>query len=149
MNLFGHRPTWIALALAGLCAATDVNAEQSATSRIDEALKNITASVRLAKVVGCATVWDGNKYVQCRRLHDCALTLRGRRLSMKHSFKSVLNGERLARLAALGWVLDTSFGNHVRMFPADTTTAHAAECILQTLTEVYGADLTNLETATT
>jgi len=69
--------------------------------------------------------------------------------AMQPSLKSVLTGERLVRLAALGWVLDPSFGNYVQVFPADAPSARAAERILQMLSDVYGADTANLEIETT
>jgi hypothetical protein len=42
---------------------------QTGGSRIDEALQNITALVRPGRI-GYATSWDGNKYIQCRRLPE-------------------------------------------------------------------------------
>jgi hypothetical protein len=40
---------------------------QTATTRMDEALQNISTLTRTGRV-GYATFWDGNKYIQCRRL---------------------------------------------------------------------------------
>lgn len=62
--------------------------------------------------------------------------------------ESVLDGARLNRLAALGWVLDPSFGNYVRTFPADMPTVQISERIVQTLTEAYAANPNHLEIAT-
>lgn len=47
--------------------AAPTYAEEAAVDRLDAALQNITSIVR-AKKVGYATIWDGNKYVQCHRL---------------------------------------------------------------------------------
>jgi hypothetical protein len=43
--------------------------------------------------------------------------------------KSVLDGARLNRLAAPGCVLDPSFGNYMRTFPADIPNAQLADRI--------------------
>ncbi len=146
MNILDYRRVSAALVAIGLCA-TALNAAQTATSHIDEALRNITALVRPGQV-GYATVWDGNKYIQCRRMPDRSLRCEAAGTSMQPSLRSVLSGERLGRLAALGWVLDPSFGNYVYVFSADTTTTRAADQIWQTLTEVYGANIANLEVET-
>jgi hypothetical protein len=68
---------------------------------------------------------------------------------MQSSLRSVLTGDRLSRIATLGWALDPSFGNYVQTFPADRPTSPVAAHILRTLTEVYGADSPNLEIQTT
>jgi hypothetical protein len=115
--------------------------------RIDDALRNITSLVRPGRV-GYATAWDRNKYVQCRRQTDRSVRCEAAGTAMQPSLKNVLDGAHLNRLAALGWVLDPSFGNYVRTFPADMPTAQIAERILQTLTEAYAADLNDLEIAT-
>src|SRR6476660_201002 len=77
---------------------------QDAIVQVDEALQNITALVRAGRI-GYATIWDGNKYVQCRRRPDRAMRCEAAGASMQPSLRSVLTGERLNRLAALGWVL--------------------------------------------
>lgn len=122
-------------------------AQQTAGSRIDEALQNITTLVRTGRV-GYATFWDGNKYVQCRRMPDRALRCEAAGTSMQPSLKSVLTGERLARMMTLGWALDPAFGNYAQTFPADRPTGQVAERIIQTLTEAYGAETANLEVKT-
>jgi hypothetical protein len=60
----------------------------------------------------------------------------------------VLTGDRLNRLAALGWALDPSFGNYVQTFPADWPTGPIAIHILRTLTEAYAAEAPGLEVQT-
>jgi hypothetical protein len=120
---------------------------QTAGSRIDEALQNITTLVRSGRV-GYATFWDGNKYVQCRRLLERELRCEAAGTSMQPSLRNVLAGDRLSRLAALGWVLDPSFGNYVQIFPADMPSIRVADQILRTLTEVYDADVAGLQIQT-
>jgi hypothetical protein len=150
MRVLGYRLGRAALAafIIGLCGATDPGAAQTASALTDEALQNITTLVRSGRV-GYATFWDGNKYVQCRRLPGRELRCEAAGTSMQPSLRNVLAGDRLNRLAALGWVLDPSFGNYVQMFPADMPTARIADHILRTLTEAYDADAAGLEIQTT
>lgn len=150
MRLFGFRPGWAALVVAmiGLCGAAAPGMAQTTGSRIEEALQNITTLVRSGRA-GYATFWDGNKYVQCRRLPERELRCEAAGTSMQPSLRSVLAGDRLSRLAALGWVLDPSFGNYAQTFPADMPVARVAEHIQRTLTEAYDADAAGLEIQTT
>ncbi len=149
MRVFGYRLGRAALvaSMIGLCGATSPGAAQTAGSRIEEALQNITTLVRSGRV-GYATFWDGNKYVQCRRLPERELRCEAAGTSMQPSLRNVLAGDRLSRLAALGWVLDPSFGNYVQTFPANMPTARIADHVLRTLTEVYDVDAAGLEIQT-
>jgi hypothetical protein len=90
---------------------------------------------------GFATIWDGNKYVQCRRKPDRSLRCEAAGALMQPSLEHVLLPERISRLAALGWRLDPSFGNFVRIFPPDLQTSQVSNKIEQALAEGYGADL--------
>ena len=117
---------------------------QTPNARIDEALQNITTLVRAGRV-GYATFWDGNKYIQCRRLPARELRCEAAGASMQPSLRNELTGDRLSRLAALGWVLDPSFGNYVHVFPAAMPTARVADHIAQTLAEGYAANIAALE----
>lgn len=121
---------------------------QTTTTQVDEALQNITSLVRTGKV-GYATFWDGNKYIQCRRLPNGELRCEAAGSAMQPTLKRVLIPERLSRLAALGWVLNPNFGNYVRTFAADVPTQRIAEHILQTLHEAYDANVPGLEVQTT
>ncbi|CAN5234521.1 hypothetical protein BH10PSE11_BH10PSE11_10340 [soil metagenome] len=149
MGQFGFRLGLAALAGAviALWGTTSPGMAQTANSRIDEALQNITTLVRPGRV-GYATFWDGNKYIQCRRMTDRSLRCEAAGTSMQRSLKSVLTSDRLTRLAALGWVLDPSFGNHVQIFPADLPTERAAHQIMQALTDGYSANMQDLEIQT-
>jgi hypothetical protein len=98
--------------------------------------------------VGYATVWDGNKYIQCRRQADRSMRCEAAGTSMQPSLKNVLDGARINRLGALGWVLDPSFGNYVRTFPADMPTAQISGVVVQTLSEAYAADVGDLDIKT-
>ena len=149
MNMFGSRlgQAVLATALIGFCGTTELGAAQTTSSRIEEALQNITTLVRSGRV-GYATFWDGNKYVQCRRLPEREFRCEAAGTSMQPSLRNVLAGDRLSRLAALGWILDPSFGNYVQTFPADMPATRIADHILRTLSEVYGADAAGLEMAT-
>lgn len=117
-------------------------------SRIEAALHNILTLERSAKD-GFATVWDGNKYVQCGRLRDSSLRCEAAGTLMQPSLDHVLTPERVRRLAALGWRLDPSFGNYVQIFPASAATIVVADKILQVLAEGYDANATDLEVQST
>jgi hypothetical protein len=126
---------------------TNPSLAQTAAARIDEALQNVTTLVRSGRV-GYATFWDGNKYVQCRRLPNRELRCEAAGTSMQPSLKSVLVPERLTRLGVLGWVLDPNFGNYAQTFAADMPISRVADRILQTMIEVYHAHVPGLEIQT-
>lgn len=147
MGQFGFQRARAALAALALWAATSPGAAQTPNIRIDEALQNITSLVRAGRV-GYATFWDGNKYIQCRRISDRSLRCEAAGTSMQPSLKSVLTGDRLTRLAALGWTLDPSFGNYVQIFPADMPTDRAADHVVRALVEAYAANVNDLDVAT-
>jgi hypothetical protein len=96
-----------------------------------------------------ATVWDGNKYIQCRRMSDRSLRCEAAGSLMQVSLSHVLTPERIGRLAAMGWTLDPSFGNYVRIFPAAMPAAEVADKLLAALAQGYDADIQNLEIETT
>lgn len=147
MGQFGFLRTRATFAALALWVAISPGIAQSPNVRIDEALQNITSLLRAGRV-GYATFWDGNKYIQCRRMPDRSLRCEAAGTSMQPSLKNVLTADRLVRLAALGWVLDPSFGNYVQLFPADMPTERATNQILQTLTEGYNADIQDMEIQT-
>jgi hypothetical protein len=149
MGVFSFRLRWAALVIVAieLWRAMGPGIAQTASSRIDEALQNITTLVRSGRV-GYAAFWDGNKYIQCRRMPERALRCEAAGTTMQPSLRSVLTGDRLSRLAELGWALDPSFGNYAQTFPADLPTSRVADQVLRTLTEAYGAELPNLEVQT-
>ncbi|MBI5131302.1 MAG: hypothetical protein HZA66_17845 [Rhodopseudomonas palustris] len=122
-------------------------AAQTPVDRIDAALQNITSISRKDRV-GYATAWDGNKYVQCRRLPTREMRCESAGTVLQPSLARVLNAERQTRLTALGWVLDPAFGNYVRQFPADAPTAEIAGHVLKALTEAYDAKTADLEVST-
>jgi len=117
---------------------------QANQSRVETALTNIMALHRPSQD-GLATVWDGNKYVQCRLQLDRALRCEAAGTLMQPSLARVLTPDRIAWLLALGWTLDPSFGNFVQVFPSDLPVKDIAERILQALKEGYNADITDLE----
>jgi hypothetical protein len=138
----------LAFASIAVCSTPDRGMTQIDATRIDDALQNITTLVRPGKI-GYATHWDGNIFVQCRRWPDRTMRCEAAGASMQPSMRSVLNGERLNRLAQLGWVLEPNFGNYAQAFPADTSTARIAEIVQQTLSQAYGANISALELSTT
>jgi hypothetical protein len=128
-------------------AAKADQAPQPGRSRVEAALQNIRVLVRPGQD-GFATIWDGNKYVQCGRRPDGSLRCESAGALMQPSLAHALSPERAGRLAALGWRLDPSFGNYVRSFPPDMPTGGIADQVLQALAEGYGADLARLDVQT-
>jgi hypothetical protein len=116
-------------------------------ARIDEALQNITALTRPERV-GYATIWDGNAYVQCRRMPDRTLRCEAAGTRMQPSLDAVLTPERLQAIARLGWSPDPSFGSYVRSFPADMPSLTVAGHVLDALTQGYAAAPERLELQT-
>jgi hypothetical protein len=114
---------------------------------VEMALENIKALDRPGEM-GLATIFDGNKYVQCRRIADQGLRCESAGALMQPSLAHILTPERVGRLAALGWSLDPSFGNYAQIFPADLASRVIAERILQALGEGYDADLPRITITT-
>lgn len=137
-----------ALLAVALVWAARAQAElpQDGPFRFAAALSNIMTLERPDQDA-LATVWDGNKYVQCLRLPDRALRCEAAGARMQPSLGYVLVPERIKHLAELGWRLDPRFGNYVQTFSAAASTDQVAAQIVQTLGEVYAADLTHLEVA--
>ena len=138
----------IAVALLFRTEAGLATQPQKSQSRVAAVLENITNLNRPGQD-GYATVWDGNKYVQCKRLSDRNLRCEAAGSLMQSSLGHVLTPERVARLTALGWRLDPSFGNYVQTFPADAASSLVADKILQTLGEAYEADVADIEVQST
>ena len=121
--------------------------EPALVQRVAAALDNITQRVRPGRV-GYATVWDGNFYVQCRRLEDRRIRCEAAGSTMQPSLTSVLTEGRRGRLASLGWVVDPRFGNYVRTFPAETPAAVLAADLLGVIARSYGGEMSRIETET-
>jgi hypothetical protein len=96
-----------------------------------------------------ATVWDGNKYIQCRRMTDRSLRCEAGGSLMQPSLEHVLTPEHVGRLAAMGWMLDPSFGNYVQIFQPDISAKEIAGKIREALSQGYDADIQKLEVETT
>jgi hypothetical protein len=144
----------LALTLAALAAPVRAANEPAIgkaalpAARIGAALETVSKTVRPGRI-GYATVTDGNKYIQCRRLPDRSMRCEAAGATMQPALGAVLTPDRLARLAALGWSLDDSFGNYVRVFPATMPTADIAVHIVRAFAAAYGTDPIDLERATT
>lgn len=67
---------------------------------------------------------------------------------MQVSLERVLTSERIGRLAAMGWMLDPSFGNYVQTFRANASAKKIADKIIAALSQGYDADIQNLEVET-
>jgi hypothetical protein len=135
------------MAAAAVLAATSSFAAPTTEALIDEALQNVSNLTRPTRV-GYATFWDGNKFVQCRRMPARELRCEAAGTTMQPSLGKILTADRAKRLNALGWTVDPSFGNYVRTFPLGVPTARAAQQIAQALKEGYDANISALEFST-
>ena len=147
MSTRGLRAVRCAALFSALFAFTDARADgppQTSQSRIEAALQNIVTLERPGQD-GLATVWDGNKYVQCRRMRDHVFRCEAAGALMQPSLSHVLTPDNIAKLDAQGWRFDPAFGNYLQIFPADSQPGQIAEKILKTLAESYGIDPTNLQ----
>jgi hypothetical protein len=141
------RVSWIVGALAALVVAGAGHADPAADqgqARAQAALDNV-ASLQRPGEDGYATVWDGDKYVQCKFTPRGGFRCEAGGALMQPSLAQVLSPERIGRLAALGWRLDPSFGAYVRKFPAGVPTSAVAQAVLQALAEGYDADVSDVE----
>jgi hypothetical protein len=112
--------------------------------RIEVVLSNVMELERPGQMA-VATIWDGNKYIQCRRVRGQPLRCEAAGTLMQTSLERVLVPGRVARLAALGWHRDPRFGNYVQSFADGVPVSQIADMILQALKEGYDADLTTLD----
>ena len=122
------------LPVAGRAAEAD-----NARAVFAAALDNIAAISRPGQV-GYATIWDGNKYVQCRRTGATICEAAG--FLMQPSLTRVLDQDLLA---ALGWAMDERFGNFVQVFPTEVTSNAVATAVVTALVEAYEANPAWLE----
>lgn len=139
--------TVFATVLTMLLGALQPGLSETSQSRAQAAISNVTSLHRPGQD-GLATIWDGNKYVQCRLMPDRELRCEAGGALMQPSLGRILVPERVARLVALGWQLDPSFGNYVQVFPSGLPASQIADGILRALKEGYDADLSNLEIQT-
>lgn len=135
------------LALLGVAPPASADPPPVSRGRVEAALSNIRTLVRPGQDA-LATVWDGNKYIQCRVTPESALRCEAAGALMQPSLGRVLMPDRLGRLAALGWNLDLAFGNYVRIFSSDVPTDRVADQLLKALADGYDANLAELEVRT-
>ena len=129
------------------CNVTIAGFPAEIQSRVEAALVNVLNLNRPGED-GLATIWDGNKYVQCRFTRDHVLRCESAGAVLQPSLAHVLVPERVARLTALGWRFDPSFGNYVQVIPSDWPASQIADKILQALAEGYEAELAKLQVRT-
>jgi hypothetical protein len=126
--------------LFGVMVMGVIDPSEASQPWIEAALTNIMTLQRPGQD-GLATVWDGNKYVQCKWMVSRIMRCKAAGALMEPSLGRVLSPERIARLDTLGWRLDPSFGNHVQTFPESVPVRQVAEKILEVLKEGYDADV--------
>jgi hypothetical protein len=132
----------LALVLIASTAAAETNNDPV------EAAISVTKILERPGRDNLATVWDGNKYVQCRRISDKSLRCEAGGSLMQKSLERVLTPERIGHLAATGWMFDPSFGNYVQTFKAEVPAHEIAEKIRAALAQGYDADVKALEVST-
>jgi hypothetical protein len=114
----------------------------------------IEAAINLIRIldrpghINLATVFDGNKYVQCRTMDDRSLRCEAAGTMMQPSLGHVLTPDRVSRLLQQGWLLDPNFGNYVRTFAPEASADIVAHEVLGILTTAYDADPKFIETET-
>jgi hypothetical protein len=133
-------PAIIALFAGGALAETS-------RSRVEAAIATIKVLERPGRD-NLATIWDGDKYVQCRRMSDQTLRCEAGGALMQVSLARVLTPDRVGRLAAMGWMLDPSFGNYVQTFRSDAPASDVADKMMAALAQGYDADVEKVEIET-
>ncbi len=121
---------------------------QTPQLRIASALDNISQLIRPNKI-GYATFWDGNKYIQCKRIATKELSCEAAGTMMQPSLRHSLTPEKIEKLTNLGWFLDNKFGNYIRIFPAELKTIDIADKLFETFNQVYNLNYTSFELKTT
>jgi hypothetical protein len=136
-----------------IAAATFAFASGAASAETPES--KVVAAIETIKVLErpgrdtLATVWDGDKYIQCRHMSDQTLRCEAAGAKMQVSLARVLTPDHVGRLAAMGWMLDPHFGNYVQTFKPDVPAADVANKIIAALAQGYDADVAKLEIETT
>jgi hypothetical protein len=127
--------------------AGSASAQQSA-EKVEAAISVIRVLDRPGRD-NLATVWDGNKYVQCRRMTDLSLRCEAAGSLMQVSLQRVLTPQHIGQLATMGWTLDPSFGNYAQTFQPSVSAKEIAEKVVKALSDGYDADIQKLEVETT
>ncbi len=138
---------YAALAIVQVAAAAGTALAQTSNDKVEAAISVIKILDRPGRD-NLATVWDGNKYVQCRRMGDRSLRCEAAGALMRVSLQHVLTPDHIGRLAVMGWMLDPSFGNYVQTFQPDVSAEEIADKIRAALSQGYDADIQNLEVET-
>jgi hypothetical protein len=139
MQKFGAARCWAATVMAVLTLAGPAIAEPAPKSQIVAGVSSVLAPMEKTRD-GVLTVYDGNMFVQClasHRLPNWRCEAAG--LEGEPWLRHVLTPERQARLIALGFKPDPSFGNFVADIPKTTAPEALADLILRALIEGYGA----------
>jgi hypothetical protein len=141
--------TWTPFMAAAIIAwAAPAASAETTKTKVEAAITTIKTLERRGRD-NLATVWDGNKYVQCRRMSDRTLRCEAAGARMQVSLARVLTPDHVGRLRAMGWALDPSFGNYVQIFRPDMSAGDVADKILMALALGYDADVEKLEIETT
>lgn len=144
----------LAVAAAASAMAFGAGAAPVDTAKADPVRTRVALAIDTIKVLdrpgrdNLATIWDGDKYVQCRRMDDRSLRCEAGGSRMQPSLAHVLTADHVGGLAAMGWRLDASFGNYVQTFRPDLPADMVADKIIAALAKGYDAEVGALETET-
>jgi hypothetical protein len=145
---FGAAATALVIAFPdALPPAAAQTADGRAVKKIEAALANMLALTR-PRQDGLATIWDGNKFVQCRKREIPTIRCEATGTLMQPSLAGVLTPEHIGRLATLGWRRHEEFGNYVRDCPGTVTAADLTRHVIAALRDGYDADIARVEVAT-
>lgn len=142
--------TWLLgmfLIIGGVGPAAAADWPQATRARVEAAVANMLTLDR-PDAIGLALVFDGNKYVQCRRQDDRTVRCEAGGSLLQPSLARTLTSAHIDTLDAFGWKLDASFGNYAQTFPADATAKVLAAQIEVALSEAYEADPDSIEVRT-
>ena len=128
-------------------AAGQADGGSAARIRIEAAIANISQLTRPDED-GVATIWDGNKFVQCRHMQDDTLRCEAAGTLMQPTLANVLTPERAVALVGAGWRLDPSFGNYVHTFQAARPAPEIADELMAALEIGYDVDPARIEVGT-
>jgi hypothetical protein len=135
----------MAAVLFGL--TTGLASPEKVMARLDTGLREV-ATYHSPNRQLLVTVWDGDKYVQCRRSEPKVLRCEAAGVRLQPSLAHVLTPDRVEHLTQRGWRIDPSFGNYARTFPVDAMSEAVMSEVLLALQFGYGADISAMEVKT-
>ncbi len=137
----------MAMAAALLSLTTGWASPESVMVRLNDGLRELATSHSRGREL-VVTVWDGDRYVQCRRPEPKVLRCEAAGARLQPSLAHVLTADRVHKLTERGWRLDPSFGNYASTYPVDALSEAVMSEVLLALQFGYGVDISALEVKT-